>query len=332
MNLALALVVTLTAIPGKGADSQLSIDIKEWQVPWADTRPRDPAVDSNGLVWFCGQSGNYLASLNPESGEFKQYELPDGTYPHNLIIDEDDYIWYAGNRNSHIGRLNPNNGAIQRIDMPVKNPIDPHTLVFDNDGNIWFTAQWGNKVGRLNVKSLQVDLVDSPLPESRPYGIKIDSDNNPWIVLFGTNQLAKVESERMQFALHSLPESGERPRRLEIDDKDQVWFLDHELGYMGRYQPETQRFSQWQMPEGAEANLYGSALDDQQRLWIAVTGISPNQLRVFDTEKEAFISSADIPSGGGTIRYMYYHAKDDTVWFGTDANTIGRAKLNEAGN
>ncbi|TLU64177.1 lyase [Thalassotalea litorea] len=304
-----------------------NIEIKEWTVPWPDTRPRDPAVDSKGVVWFCGQVGNYIASLDPKTGKFKQFELPNGTYPHNLIIDNDDFIWYAGNRNSHIGRLDPTSGDIERIEMPSKNPIDPHTLVFDTDNNIWFTAQWGNKVGRLNVNDRKVDLVDSPLPESRPYGIKIDSNNQPWIVLFGTNILARVDAESLQFSLYSLPQEQQRPRRLEIDAQDQVWYLDHESGYLGRYQPKSQRFSQWLLPEKDDANLYGSAIDSQQRIWLAVTGISPNQLRVFDIESESFVDSVTVASGGGTIRYMYYHKADDTVWFGTDSNTIGRAKL-----
>ncbi|TKB43425.1 Vgb family protein [Thalassotalea mangrovi] len=307
--------------------SSVKIDIKEWQVPWADTRPRDPALDSRGKVWFCGQSGNYIASLDPNSGKFRKYSLPDGTYPHNLIIDTQDFIWYAGNRNSHIGRINPANGDIERIDMPAKNPIDPHTLVFDSIGNIWFTAQWGNKIGFLDVESRQVKLLDSPLPQSRPYGIKIDGDNNPWIVLFGTNQLARVDAITLQFSLHALPHQQQRPRRLEIDDKNQIWLLDHELGYVSRYRKDTQAFKQWQVAEKHQANLYGSAMDNEQRLWVAVTGTSPNQLRIFDTRQETFIGAADIPSGAGTIRYMFYHQPDNSVWFGTDANTIGRAMI-----
>jgi len=53
--------------------------IKEWPVPWADTRPRDPYVDpTTGRIWFCGQAGHYLAYFVPETGEFKRYDLEPG--------------------------------------------------------------------------------------------------------------------------------------------------------------------------------------------------------------------------------------------------------------
>ncbi|MGQ0815710.1 MAG: hypothetical protein ACT4O1_14840 [Gemmatimonadota bacterium] len=50
-------------------------------MPWTDTRPRDPFVDASGRVWFVGQVGNYLAHLDPKSGEFKRFAIEDGTLP-----------------------------------------------------------------------------------------------------------------------------------------------------------------------------------------------------------------------------------------------------------
>ena len=44
-------------------------------------------MDQQGRVWFVGQQGNYLAFLDPETGEFKRYDLDPGAGPHNLIVD-----------------------------------------------------------------------------------------------------------------------------------------------------------------------------------------------------------------------------------------------------
>ena len=57
------------------------VEITEWQVPWEQTRPRDPYVDQNNQVWFVGQQGDYLAVLNPEKGTFQKYDLDSGTGP-----------------------------------------------------------------------------------------------------------------------------------------------------------------------------------------------------------------------------------------------------------
>jgi virginiamycin B lyase len=58
--------------------------------------------------------------------------------------------------------------------------------------------------------------------------------------------------------------------------------------------------------------------------------VAPNQLVGFDTKTKKVVSSTPIPSNGAarnTVRHMIYHAPTKSIWFGTDANTIGRARL-----
>ena len=101
------------------------VDIKEWQVPWDQTRPRDPYLDRQNRVWFVGQGGDYLAVLDPEVGQFHQFKLDPGTGPHNLIVDDEGQVWYAGNRAAHIGKLDPVTGNITKYSMPDPKATDP---------------------------------------------------------------------------------------------------------------------------------------------------------------------------------------------------------------
>src|SRR5687768_13956735 len=155
------------------ASAQTTVGIREWPVPWEDTRPRDPAVDRDGKVWFVGQTGDYVGRLDAASGKFDRFELEKGAGPHNLIVGPDGAIWFAGNRKGYIGRLDPESGAIRKFPMPDAAAGDPHTLVLGPDGDIWFTVQSGSFVGRLNAKSGAVRLVKVPTPGSRPYGIVV---------------------------------------------------------------------------------------------------------------------------------------------------------------
>jgi virginiamycin B lyase len=68
-------------------------------------------------------------------------------------------------------------------------------------------------------------------------------------------------------------------------------------------------------------------VDKSDRLWIVETGVSPNRFIGFDTRSEMFFSETAIPSGAGSVRHMYYFEPADEVWFGTDTNTIGRARV-----
>lgn len=305
------------------------IPIDEWDVPFENSRPRDPYVAPDGMVWFCGQRTGYVASFNPESGEFKKYDLGEGAGPHNLIVAGDGAVWYAGNRRAHIGRLDPVSGEITKFPMPEDRARDPHTLVWGPDGSIWFTVQGGNYIGHLNTESGEVTLVDVPTARSRPYGIKMDSKGAPWVVEFGSFKLATVDPETFELTEIALPRESARPRRMEITADDRVWYVDYADGILGVYNPEDGSFEEWDMPSGEGARPYGMAQDHKGNLWFVETGIQPNRFVGFNPTTEEFFSSTEVGSGGGTIRHMYFHPETKTVWFGADTNTIGRARVDE---
>jgi virginiamycin B lyase len=303
------------------------LDIREWPVPYAQSRPRDPFVDGQGRVWFVGQVGNYVAYLEPASGQFRRYELEERALPHNLIVGRGGAVWYAGNGNGHIGRLDPATGQVRRFPMPDSAARDPHTLVEAANGDLWFTVQGGNRVGRLNPASGEVRLVAMPMPRSRPYGIVLDGRGRPWFNLFGTNKLGTIDPATMQLTTVDLPREGARSRRIEMTSDGKVWYVDYAGGFLGRYDPATRQFKEWQLPGGAEARPYAMAVDNTDKIWAVETGSRPNRFVGFDPGTEQFFGITPIPSGAGAVRHMYFHRPAREIWFGTDANTIGRAKL-----
>jgi virginiamycin B lyase len=335
-SLLTALLVVLLWQPTIDAQAQdhqtgfsAQVNIAEWDVPWERTRPRDPMVAPDGTVWFCGQAGGYIASLNPETGEMKKYDLGEGAGPHNLIVAPDGMVWYAGNRRAHIGMLNPETGDITKYDMPDPAARDPHTLVWLPDGNIAFTVQGGNMVGHLDVTSGEVKLAAAENRGSRPYGIKVAPDGEVWVVLFGTNRLAHFDMVNVELHEFELPREEARPRRMEITSDGRIWYGDYAGGYMGVFDPETAEFTEWQMPSAGNARVYGMAKDDKDVIWFVETGVSPNRFVGFDTRSESFTRAADVPSGGGTIRHMYFDDNTGFIWFGADTNTVGRAIVSD---
>lgn len=322
------LLIPAVAAPRAIEPVNAPVQIMEWTVPWEKTRPRDPDVDKQGRVWFVGQTGNYIAYLNPASGEFKRFEIEAGTNPHNLIVGADGMIWYAGNRNARIGKLDPSTGKATIYMMPDKAVNDPHTLVFDKSGNIWFTAQGANHVGRLVTKTGDIHLMKSPTANSRPYGIVVDPKNRPWFVEFGTNKLAMIDPATMKIVEHTLPNPKTRPRRLLATSDGMIWYGDYTEGMLGRFDPATRQVKEYPLPSKGMSLPYAMALDDRERVWIVETGVQPNRLVGFDPKTESWFSETPISkSGGGSVRHMVFHKPTRTIWFGTDANTIGRASI-----
>ena len=126
-------------------------EIKEWQVPWgSESRPRDPFVGPDGRVWFVGQVGHYVVVLDTVSGQFKRYELDEGTDPHNLIVGPVRRGLVRRQPERYDWQLDPATGDTKRYPMPDPAARDPHTMIFDGTADIWFTVQRGIFVGQLD--------------------------------------------------------------------------------------------------------------------------------------------------------------------------------------
>ena len=322
-----SLSVVSALLPAQGP-ARAPLQVTEWKVPWEKTRPRDPYVDAQGRVWFVGQEGNYIAYLNPSNGTFKRYEIENGTNPHNLIVDKSDRVWFSGNRNARIGWLDATTGKTTIFHMPNPSVRDPHTMIFDGTGNIWFTAQSANYVGHLDTKSGQVHLMPAPTKNARPYGIVVDPSGRPWFDEFGTNKLASIDPKTMTIKEYPLPNERTRPRRIAVTSDGIIWYGDYVRGMLGRLDPKTGAVREFPLPAGQQSLPYAMASDDRDRIWLAETGIQPNRLVGFDPKSESWISVTPISESGGlTVRHMIYHGPTRSLWFGTDANTIGRARV-----
>lgn len=302
------------------------VEIKEW--PVADGgRSRDPFADAAGAVWFVGQAGNYLARLDPRTGAITRTELTDEPGPHNVIVGSDGIVWYSGNLSGYIGRFDPKTGRIEKIAMPAGKAEDPHTMVFDaEEKNIWFTAQWSNVVGRLDLATREVELVSVPTGNARPYGIIVAPDGRPWVALLGTDKLASIDPATLELTEHAIA-PGARPRRLDATSDGRIYYTDYRRGYLGRLDPGVGGVEEWALPAGRGSAPYGMAIDGRDRVWLVETGPSPNRFVGFDPARDEIVSVTPIPSGAGSVRHMHYRAGD--VWFGTDADTIGRARVGE---
>jgi len=330
-TIVLTSALTLVASTSTPVAQTGSSPIREWTVPWEKSRPRDPAVAPDGRIWFVGQVGNYVARFDPASGKFERFEVDPGTNPHNIVVDAVGNAWYSGNQNGMIGRIDAKTGRITRYPMPDPTARDPHTLVFDRNGDIWFTVQNANFVGKLVVATGRITLLRPAAANARPYGIVIDRTNRPWFDLFGTNAIGTVDPATMTLKEYRLPSPKSRPRRIALTSDGSIWYGDYTEGRLGRLDPKSGAVKEWPTPSGRVSMPYAMTADDQDRLWIVETGVEPNRLVGFDSKAERFLEPLSIPSGGGSVRYMVYDPKTRMIWFGTDANTIGRADLSKIG-
>ena len=325
--LPVALLAVTTAIP---AVAQGPLEPREWTVPWERTRPRDPVMDQAGRVWFVGQAGNYVAYLDPKSGEFKRYEIESGTHPHNIVVDERGGVWFTGNRNGRLVQLIPETGELKNFIMPDSTVRDPHTMLWGKDGVAWFTAQQSQRIGRFDRKTGEIKLW-RPTGEGRsnPYGVVIDQDGRPYFNLWATNKIATIDPKTLEYREFVHPDTRMRARRISIASDGKLWFGDYR-GFLNSLDPKTGKFEEFPMPSGPQAQPYAHTQDDRDRIWIVETGVQPNRLVAFDTKTKSWVANIPVVSNGAqrnTVRHMTFHKPTREIWFGTDAGTIGALKV-----
>lgn len=204
-------------------------------------------------------------------------------------------------------------------------PRDPYA---DEQGRVWFVGQTGNYVGRLDPRKGDFEKME---PRSRPYGIWIDSRDRPGFDLFGTNALGTIDPASGEFKAYTLPNERTRPNRIAITSDDAVWYGDYTRGYLGRLDPATGTVEEFQLPGGLGSLPYAMTLDDRGRIWVAETGVQPNRLVAFDPAVRKFTETISIAADApNTIRHMTFDAATRQIWFGGDANMIGRVRVSAA--
>src|SRR5262245_13481014 len=150
MRAAISFLLALSITLPLEAASASPIEIKEWPLPWPDTKPSAPCAASAGLVWFAGEGNHILGTLDPESGVFKRIDLIDEPGPRSLAVAANGMVWFAGTLRGYIGRFDPERRTIWHASMPNSAVSDPgHVMLELGERNVWFTATSSNAIGRL---------------------------------------------------------------------------------------------------------------------------------------------------------------------------------------
>ncbi len=303
----------------------VQVTFDDWTVPTPNSFPHDPAFGPGNTLWYTGQASNKLGRVDMTSGQFREYDLPQGHGPHGVVADRDGNIWYTANAAAAIGKLDPKTGHVTEFKMPDPVARDPHTPIFAQDGTLWFTVQGGSFVGKLDPKTGEVTLKPAG-PRMLPYGIKVNSKGIPFFDLFGTNKIGSIDPKTMQITEYPLPNPQARPRRIAIDADDIVWYTDYRRGYLGRLDSQTKQVKEYASPGGTGSQPYGITTTPDGAVWYSESGIEPNTLVRFDSRTETF-QKWNIPSGGGVVRHMVTAPSGELLLAYSGVNKIGRVRI-----
>lgn len=135
--------------------------IDEWTVP-VGSRPHDPAVASDGSIWYTGNTARLIGRLDPTTGDVREFAMPDARArdPHTPVLDAAGTVWFtvqggnlvgrlvpatgeitlvASRTPGFLGRLDPRTGEVTEFASPGGRTSQPYGMTSTNDGAIWYS-------------------------------------------------------------------------------------------------------------------------------------------------------------------------------------------------
>jgi virginiamycin B lyase len=255
-------------------------------------RAQEPHFDANGNVWYTDRGiPNRVGAVNPRTGEFKDYVLPDAKAdPHGLTVDAQGHVWWSETRGLHLGRLDPKTNEMQRYDMNINGDITAgqgHTPVLDSRQNIWFTVIIGNKIGEWDrMQQKIVALYEPPTRNSYPYGVFVDKNDKIWFAEYAACNITRFDPAAKKFTEFPPLTKPCQIRRLGMDGKGIVWFGIYSHGKLGRLDPATGKVMEYKIPL-AYSQPYDAWPDADGNVWVPDDG-QGGTLMKFDPKTEKF--------------------------------------------
>jgi streptogramin lyase len=289
--------------------------------PRPDKGPRllhDPHFDPDGNVWYTDRGGDRIGKLDPRTGSFQDYVIPDPkAFPHGLTVDSQGFPWWVGNVD--LGRVDPQTGKldIYPIDPTGRREFHGHTVVVDSKKNVWFTNIIENKLGKWDSSTKTITLWEAPSRSSYPYGVVVDSDDKIWMAEWIRCKIAKFDPTTEKFTEYTPLDPPCVLKRLRFDTQGDLWYAygAARVGKLGKLDPKTGKMVEYTLPMpfatpyDISPDKYGNIwLGDDSRLNEATTGpyaAKDQPLVEFDTALVGF----DLR----TRKFTYYPSPQKTA-------------------
>ncbi len=178
------------------------------------------AFDTNGTLWFTGQSGVY-GRVNMDSGEVEVFEAPRGRGPYGIIGTADGDIYYASLAGSHIARVDIETGEASIIEPPTAGQGARRVWV-DSQDRIWVSEWESGQVALYDPATEEWQEWKLPGDRPRAYAVYVDACDVVWLSDFGANALVSFEPDSETFTTYTLPTADAAVRQI-LGRPGEIW-------------------------------------------------------------------------------------------------------------
>lgn len=105
----------------------------------------DLKVDSKGKLWFTVNNMGLL-SLDPTTGETKQYKPPETPSMRGMTGDSQDNVWFSNFQGRKVRKLDGKTAAIKEFQPPIQYSTPYGFAVDEKKGYDWFSDRLSVRV------------------------------------------------------------------------------------------------------------------------------------------------------------------------------------------
>jgi virginiamycin B lyase len=283
----------------RNTGGETDVVITQFDIPTRTAVPHNLTVDPQGHIWFVERFADKVGSLNPKTGEFREFPIPDGARPHGALADKSGFIWWTESRGNHLGRLDSRTGQMKRYPLPQERS-SPHTLFLGKDGLLWITQIRGNRIANFNPQTETFKEYPIPTKESRPYGIVVDSHNHVWFCEFTGDKIGMLDPATGVIKEYAPPTRYSGPRRLTLDRNDNVWFTEYNTSKIALLTHDTGEIKEWDIPT-RDSGPYDIVVDHRGKVWF--DEFTANKIVRFDPATAKF-TEFPLPGLDSQVRKM----------------------------
>lgn len=256
-------------------------------------RPHTGAVAGDGRYWVALAHSNdpaKLASVDPETGEVKEYYWPEkkGPAAHTLTLDHSGNIWFSGGTSGDLWSFDVKKQQFSShaYSVPAAYPKGTmqdwgeipgeshpaqgrsYDVAVDNEGMVWFSEIAVGTLVKLNpVTGETKDIRPAGTVSIR--GITVDPQDNLWFGDFLGHRFGKLNVKTGDVKFYKPPTPNATVYGVTYNQVDgNIWFADMSGNNVTRFDPKTERFTEYpipQRPDRSYARFIGA--DVRGRVW-----------------------------------------------------------------
>ena len=268
-------------------------NFQEYPLLTEKARPHTGAVGSDGRYWVALAHSNdpaKLASVDPETGEVKQYYWPEkkGPAAHTLTLDHSGNVWFSGGNSGDLWSFDVKKQQFSSHPYPVpaaypkgtmqdwgEIPGEAHSaqgrsydVAVDNEGMVWFSEIALGTLVKLNPATGETKDIH-PEGTVSIRGITVDPQDNLWFGDFLGHRFGKLNVKTGAVKFYKPPTPNATVYGVSYNQVDgNVWFADMSGNNVTRFDPKTEQFTEYpipQRPDRSYARFIGA--DARGRVW-----------------------------------------------------------------